>query len=58
MGCVEQAEGLVYHNVIGQATTLAYIDTFSILAVGAALMFFLSFALKKNEVGAGRVVME
>jgi len=55
---IRKADAMVYQSVIGQATTLAYIDTFSILAAGAALMFLLSFALKKNDVGGGRVVME
>jgi DHA2 family multidrug resistance protein len=48
-----QAQGRIYRETIAQATTLAYIDTFAILAVGAAIMFLLSFALKKNEPGAG-----
>jgi DHA2 family multidrug resistance protein len=39
--------------VIGQATTLAYIDTFWVLAVGAGIMFLLSFALRRNEPGGG-----
>jgi hypothetical protein len=30
---------------------LAYVDTFAFLSVGAALMFLLTFALKKNPVG-------
>jgi len=54
----KKAYGLVYQALIGQATTLAYIDTFGILAVFAAIMFLLSFALKKNELGGGRVVVE
>ena len=52
------AYGLLYRTVISQATTLAYIDTFWVLAIGAAIMFVLSFALKKNEPGGGRVVMD
>jgi DHA2 family multidrug resistance protein len=48
-----QAYGRIYGALIGQATTLAYLDTFWILAVGAALMFILSFALRKNEPGGG-----
>lgn len=52
------AYGLLYRTVISQATTLAYIDTFWVLAMGAAIMFVLSFALKKNEPGGGRVVMD
>jgi MFS transporter, DHA2 family, multidrug resistance protein len=53
-----KAYGLLYQSLIGQATTLAYLDTFGILAIGAAIMFLLSFALKKNELGGERVVME
>ena len=32
---------------------LAYIDTYWVLAVGAAIMFFLSFVLKKNDPHGG-----
>ncbi len=46
-----QAYGRLYGALIGQATTLAYIDTFWVLCVGAGIMFILSFALKKNEPG-------
>jgi MFS transporter, DHA2 family, multidrug resistance protein len=48
-----QAYARVYQELIGQATTLAYIDTFWVLCFGAAIMCLLSFALKKNEPGAG-----
>jgi len=51
-----QAYGRIYREVILQATTLAYIDTFWILAVGAGVMFLLSFALRKNAPGGGRVL--
>jgi DHA2 family multidrug resistance protein len=50
---MRQALGRVYRETIAQATTLAYIDTFAILAVGSAIMFLLSFALKKNDPGSG-----
>jgi len=53
-----RAYALIYQGVITQATTLAYIDTFFLLAAGAAIMFVLSFALRKNEPGGRRVVME
>jgi DHA2 family multidrug resistance protein len=53
-----KAYNLVYGSLIGQATLLAYLDTFGLLALAAAIMFVLSFALRKNEVGGGRVVME
>ena len=39
--------------VQAQAASLAYIDTFMVLAVGAAIMFFLTFVLKKNDPGGG-----
>jgi MFS transporter, DHA2 family, multidrug resistance protein len=53
-----RAYALVYQAVIVQATTLAYVDVFFVLAVGAGVMFLLSFALRRNELGGGRVVME
>ena len=43
-----QAYGRLYRALIRQATTLAYIDTFWILAAVAAVMFLLSFALKEE----------
>ena len=54
----EKAYALLYQNLIGQATLLAYVDTFVVLSVGAALMFLLSFALRKNAPGGRRVVVE
>ena len=49
---------LIYQTVIIQATTLAYVDTFLVLAMIAAIMFVLSFALRKNDPGGRRMVME
>jgi DHA2 family multidrug resistance protein len=43
----------IYQSVQSQAASLAYIDTFMVLAIGAAIMFCLSFVLKKNEPGGG-----
>jgi DHA2 family multidrug resistance protein len=51
-----QAYARIYRAVQAQAATLAYIDTFWILAVGSAIMFFLSFVLKKNDPRAGGTV--
>ncbi len=48
-----QAYARFYQALIGQATALAYIDTFWVLAVGAGIMFLLSFGLRKNAPGAG-----
>ena len=55
---VKKAYALLYQTVIAQATTLAYTDTFLVLSYGAAIMFALSFALKKNQPGGGRVALE
>jgi MFS transporter, DHA2 family, multidrug resistance protein len=48
-----QAYARLYHLLIGQATTLAYIDTFWVLSIGAGIMFLLSFMLRRNEPGGG-----
>src|SRR5712671_516938 len=49
----------IYRGVQAQAGALAYIDTFMVLAVGAAIMFFLAFILRKNSPGGGgRVLAE
>jgi DHA2 family multidrug resistance protein len=47
----------IYQAIQAQASALSYIDTFMVLAVGSAIMFFLSFLLKKNEPGGGGHVM-
>ncbi len=48
----------IYQSLQAQAATLAYIDTFMVLCVAAAIMFCLSFALRKNDPGGGGVVAE
>jgi DHA2 family multidrug resistance protein len=48
-----QAYGRIYQTVQAQAATLSYIDAFWVLSVGAAIMFCLSFLLKKNDPRAG-----
>jgi DHA2 family multidrug resistance protein len=45
----------IYQSLQAQAASLAYIDTFKVLAVGAAIMLCLSFVLKKNDPGGGGV---
>jgi MFS transporter, DHA2 family, multidrug resistance protein len=44
-----QALARLYAGVQDQAATLSYIDTYWILAIGCACMFFFSFALVKND---------
>jgi DHA2 family multidrug resistance protein len=48
-----QAYARIYAGLQAQAGTLAYIDIFMVLAVGAAIMFFLAFLLKRNDPGGG-----
>ena len=48
-----QALARIYLAVQAQASGLAYIDTFMVLAVGSAIMLFLALTLKKNDPGAG-----
>jgi len=50
---LKHAYALIYQEVQAQAATLAYIDTFMVLAVMSGIMFFLSFFLKKNDPGGG-----
>ncbi len=52
------AYGLLYQGMQLQSQTLAYIDTYMVLAVGAGIMFFLAFAVRKNDPSAGGAVME
>jgi len=47
----------IYQSLQAQAASLAYIDTFMVLCVGAAIMFCLSFVLKKNDPGGGGVTV-
>ncbi len=54
----KEAYALLYRSVIAQATTLAYLDTYLVLAVGAAIMLVVSFFLRKNEPGGARVMVE
>jgi DHA2 family multidrug resistance protein len=48
-----QAYGRIYQGLQAQAASLAYIDTFMVLAVGAAIMFCLTIVLEKNNPGGG-----
>ncbi|MGB6945829.1 MAG: DHA2 family efflux MFS transporter permease subunit [Bryobacteraceae bacterium] len=47
------AYGRIYQSVLVQSQTLAYIDTFMVLAVASSIMFVLTFLVKKNDPGAG-----
>ncbi|MGC2639743.1 MAG: DHA2 family efflux MFS transporter permease subunit [Acidobacteriaceae bacterium] len=43
------AYGRLYGEMLTQASTLSYLDTFWLLGFGTGLMFLLSFLLKKNN---------
>jgi len=51
-----RAYAIIYQFVQTQGATLAYIDTFWVLAVLSAIMFVLSFVLRKNDPGGGGAV--
>jgi MFS transporter, DHA2 family, multidrug resistance protein len=48
----------IYRSMQRQAASLAYIDTFMVLSVCAAVMFCVSFFLKKNDLGGGATIAE
>jgi len=52
------AYGLIYQGMQAQSQTLAYIDTYMLLAIGASIMFCLAFVVRKNDLRGGPVVME
>jgi len=47
------AYGMIYQGMQAQAQTLAYIDTYMVLAVGAGIMFLLAFIVRKNDPRGG-----
>jgi DHA2 family multidrug resistance protein len=48
-----QAYARIYQSLQEQAASLAYVDTFKVLAVGAVIMFLMAFVLKRNDPGGG-----
>jgi len=48
----------IYRSMQAQAASLSYIDTFKVLGVCAAVMFCVSFFLKKNDLGGGGTIAE
>jgi MFS transporter, DHA2 family, multidrug resistance protein len=54
----QQAYARIYRSLQDQAASLAYIDTFKVLAVGAVIMFLLAFVLKKNDPGGGHAIVD
>jgi MFS transporter, DHA2 family, multidrug resistance protein len=50
---LHRAYASIYQQLQIQAANLAYIDTFKVLSVISAIMFVLSFVLRKNDPGGG-----
>jgi DHA2 family multidrug resistance protein len=48
----------IYQSLQAQAGSLAYIDTFMVLSIASAIMFCLSFMLRKNDPSGGVHVAE
>jgi MFS transporter, DHA2 family, multidrug resistance protein len=48
-----EAQARVYRTVIVQATALAYIDVYWVLAISAAIMVPMCFLLRRNTPGGG-----
>ena len=48
----------IYRSIQAQAASMAYIDTFMVLCICAAVMFCVSFFLKKNDLGGGATIAE
>ena len=47
------AYGRLYRSLQVQSQTLAYVDTFMVLAIAAGIMFLLAFIVRKNDPGGG-----
>ena len=56
-GARVQAYGRAYQSMQVQSATLAYVDTFMVLAVMASVMFVLAFIVRSNNPGAGGTVI-
>ena len=52
-----QAYARMYRSMEAQSQTLAYIDTFMVLAIAAGVMFLLTFIVRKNDPSAGGAVV-
>jgi MFS transporter, DHA2 family, multidrug resistance protein len=48
-----QAYGVIYQSMQNQAQLLSYIDAYKVLAIGAGIMFALSFLVRNNHPRAG-----
>jgi DHA2 family multidrug resistance protein len=51
------AYGMIYQSLQAQSQTLAYIDTYMVLAIAAGIMFVLALMVRKNDPRAGGPVV-
>jgi MFS transporter, DHA2 family, multidrug resistance protein len=53
-----QAYGVIYQAMQNQTQLLSYVDAYKVLAIGAGIMFFLAFVMRKNDPrGGGEVAV-
>jgi MFS transporter, DHA2 family, multidrug resistance protein len=48
-----QAYGMIYQLMQNQTQLLSYLDAYKVLAIGAGIMFFLAFLMRRNDPSAG-----
>jgi DHA2 family multidrug resistance protein len=55
---LHQAHGMIYRSMQNQSLLLSYVDAYKVLAIGAGVMFFLAFVIRKNDPkGGGEVAV-
>ena len=58
LGSDQASYGAIYRSILREAQTLAYVDTYWLLAGAGILMLALSSLLKKNELGGAAQIAE
>jgi MFS transporter, DHA2 family, multidrug resistance protein len=48
-----QAYGVIYQSMQNQTQLLSYVDSYKLLAIGAGIMFFLAFVMRRNDPSTG-----
>jgi hypothetical protein len=55
---LHQAHGVIYRSMQNQSLLLSYVDAYKVLAIGAGIMFFLAFFIRRNDPkGGGEVAV-
>ena len=44
---------MIYRSMQNQSVLLSYVDADKLLAIGAGIMFFLAFAMRRNDPSGG-----